>query len=378
MYNAHSEKNKKCSITSKPLFSIIIPVYQCEETLDASIQSVLNQDESNYEIILVDDGSTDRSGEICDRYADAFPLKMKVIHKANEGPFLARMDAIESANGTYLMFLDADDAYIEGTLRRIRQELEDICADMVIFNHVRILPDGTQYRYTPQYENETVFEGPSLKQLYLDAVTGENLNALWQKCVKRSLLPNTEELRWYGKMMMGEDKLLVLEMLKHTKKAVYLADGLYQYHISPSSLSHSLSIKHYQDMSVICQVTLQYAESWGLDNCRFQFCKDKVALSLKCLSSVAGQVHENRKDRSEFNLLAQDIMDDPELWRSFDVCKGETTRKVRTIFWLLRRRWISLVYLCFCVRSCMGKRPSIHSAQRHTALGGSNPCDLNG
>lgn len=345
IYAAHIQTSKNA-----PFFSIVIPVYQCEKTLAKSIESVLQQDEESYEIILVDDGSTDRSGKICDYYANAFPSKIRAIHKKiNEGPLFARLDAVEAADGTYLMFLDADDTYTEGLLRLIKKVIFEFRTDMVIFNHIRVFPDGGICKYPPKYADKTIFEGPGLKQLYADAVIGADLNAVWQKCVRRSLLQNAEDYRKYGNMVMGEDKLISLEMLSNAKKAIYLSDGLYQYKITETGLSHAFSIRHYRDLSIVYRVTLQYGKRWGVADCEQHYYESKVMLGIKCLSSVADQVHKNQKEKSDFTLLIQEIMKDPEFWQAYDKCREYIGIKANVVCWLLRHHKVKSVCICFCI-----------------------------
>ena len=93
----------------KPQVSVIIPVYQVENYLERAVDSVLGQTLENIEIILVDDGSEDLSGQICDMYAEKYPEKVKVIHKENDGLGMARNTGIEAASGEYIAFLDSDD-----------------------------------------------------------------------------------------------------------------------------------------------------------------------------------------------------------------------------------------------------------------------------
>ena len=94
-----------------PMFSIIIPIYNCEQFLDRCIKSILNQTYNDFEIILVNDGSTDDSGKICDKYKKE-NKKIIVIHKENAGVSAARNDGLKKATGKYVTFLDSDD-YIE-------------------------------------------------------------------------------------------------------------------------------------------------------------------------------------------------------------------------------------------------------------------------
>lgn len=101
------------------IFSVVIPVYNVKDYLPKCIDSVLAQDFEDYEVILIDDGSTDgESGEICDRYAAAHPERIRAIHKPNGGVGEARNVGIEAAQGEYLIFLDSDD-YIAPDMFRV-------------------------------------------------------------------------------------------------------------------------------------------------------------------------------------------------------------------------------------------------------------------
>ena len=87
-------------------FSVLIPVYNVEGYLEKCLDSIINQNFDDYEIIIVDDGSTDQSGVLCDTYRKRYPNKITVIHKKNEGLMLARRDAIRMAKGEYFIFVD--------------------------------------------------------------------------------------------------------------------------------------------------------------------------------------------------------------------------------------------------------------------------------
>lgn len=116
----------------KPFFSIVVPVYNVEAYLDECIHSVFAQTFSSYEIILVDDGSTDRSGEICDRYAEQKKRTVHVIHKDNHGLSSARNAALPRTVGEYVLFLDSDDILLdENVLQGLHDRIQD--EDMVIF-----------------------------------------------------------------------------------------------------------------------------------------------------------------------------------------------------------------------------------------------------
>ena len=132
-------------------FSVLVPVYQAERFLDACIQSVLCQTFTDFELILVDDGSKDRSGAICDAYAEK-DARIRAFHKENGGQFSARSFALQHASGEIIVFLDADDALKENALERMEQTFAEYRCDCVFVGLDRV-ENGTVI--SSQVEPET-------------------------------------------------------------------------------------------------------------------------------------------------------------------------------------------------------------------------------
>lgn len=131
-----------CSDTEKnsPLISVIIPIYNTEKYLAQCVDSVLNQTYQNYEIILVDDGSTDKSGKICDAYAEK-DNRITVVHKSNSGQSSARNAALDIAKGKYIYFLDSDDYIGDKLLEKLVKSAEEKNADVVFFEAKSFVDD---------------------------------------------------------------------------------------------------------------------------------------------------------------------------------------------------------------------------------------------
>lgn len=126
-----------------PFFSIVIPVYNVEKYLDQCVQSVLKQEFTDYEVILVDDGSTDSSGSMCDQFAEKH-INIMVIHKVNGGASDARNTGIRAAKGEYVLFLDSDDYIAEGSLSCIARRIEKSKKpDVVFLEATKFFPDGS-------------------------------------------------------------------------------------------------------------------------------------------------------------------------------------------------------------------------------------------
>lgn len=126
--------------------SIVIPAYGVERYLPACLDSALLPGREDYEIIVVDDGSPDRSGEIAEEYAARHPGLIRVLHRENGGLGAARNTGIESARGDWLLFLDSDDTLAPGAVEEMLEELRQPC-DILIFDYLCVGEDGRQLDY---------------------------------------------------------------------------------------------------------------------------------------------------------------------------------------------------------------------------------------
>ena len=133
------------SANNVSLLSVIVPVYKVEQYLEKCVDSILGQTFKNIEIILVDDGSPDNSGVICDEYAKK-DHRIEVIHKSNGGVSNARNVAIEQANGEYLMFIDSDDIVSDDLCKVLFEMLKNNNADISICNATHIFDDRFDFK----------------------------------------------------------------------------------------------------------------------------------------------------------------------------------------------------------------------------------------
>src|SRR4051794_29720494 len=114
------------------LFSIVVPMYNSEKYIGHCIESVLNQNERDFQLIIVNDGSTDTCGDIADKYASK-DSRIKIVHQINAGSFHARINGVDNAQGKYILFLDADDTLKEYALERLKKQIYMDEADIYIF-----------------------------------------------------------------------------------------------------------------------------------------------------------------------------------------------------------------------------------------------------
>lgn len=226
-------------------FSILVPVYNVEKYLEQCVESLLDQTYTGeYEIILVDDGSTDSSGAICDRYAESHPDKIKVIHKENGGHTSARLEAVRNATGEYTLFCDSDD-FVESTLLDTVETAltTNPDTDMVMYSF-SYYEDGIRTpRNISVWNGTESFEGDEKKKLYELLITTPYLNSLWTKAIRSVYLKNDPiDYSILKDKDIAEDAYIVSYFLTVCKKIVNVNEPLYNYRTNRKSISRSYNI----------------------------------------------------------------------------------------------------------------------------------------
>ena len=213
-----------------PKVSIIIPVYNIEKYLPTCLDSILSQTFINFEAILVDDGSTDNSGVICDNYAKK-DQRFKVLHKSNEGVAKARVSGFEISTGDYVTFVDGDDYITTECIEKLVEPINNYQVDLVCCNYYiqyedRIIPS--------KYTAKGVFETTNLKSfisndyLYNDKLGHSGIPIfIWAKLIKREFVAGGllagKGLWW------GEDQIASFQIIMDVNSMYVLNECLYYY-----------------------------------------------------------------------------------------------------------------------------------------------------
>lgn len=251
------------------LFSVCIPVYNTSKYLDECLASVLCQTEKDYEIVLVDDGSTDGSGALCDRYAARYP-HIRVIHKENEGLMMTRRRGFREARGDYFICLDSDDALNDSdALKKIRRMIEEKNADLVIYEYIyaadtSATPDRTISLFS--HESGHVFSGRDKEELYRKLLLGKYLNPIVIKAASRRIVDlDVDYSQWKDRLVrsQAEDLFQSLPILDAAQRVAYLKEPLYFYRWNPASISRNVRPDYYYAYRTVYQRTDEYLEKWG-------------------------------------------------------------------------------------------------------------------
>ncbi len=209
--------------------SIIVPVYNVERYLERCLNSLINQTHKNLEIILIDDGSTDGSGKICDRY-EMENKNVKVFHNSNKGVSNARNFGILKATGQYIGFVDADD-FVDYNM------FERLCNQMLFNNNIDISM-CTYYKYdnvdNKKKEEDVISADNSLKYVISNV---KYKGFVWNKLFKKNIIIDNH-LKFNPKIDMGEDLLFCIEYLSYANQVAVLSDCLYHYEDRCDSISN--------------------------------------------------------------------------------------------------------------------------------------------
>lgn len=247
-------------------FSILVPVYNVETYLRQCLDSLICQQDPSYEIVLIDDGSTDTSGEICDDYQKRYPNLFRIVHKQNEGLLLARRSAIQIAKGEYFIFVDSDDFVEENMLSCFNQIINETSPDMIIYHADRY--DGSNYskfRDTLYAEDRLINEDE--KEAYYRATLLHTIsNGLWGKVVKRDIVDIDYNYKPLSHVSVGEDLLQSLPIITKAKRIFFTNNILYHYRTNPLSVSRVFNYRRYDSMRSVEIELNKWASNWEVSD----------------------------------------------------------------------------------------------------------------
>lgn len=210
-------------------YSFIIPVYNCKSYLPACVESILAAGAEEFEILLVDDGSTDGSGALCDRLAvEHSPVR--VLHKPNGGVSSARNAGIAAARGDYVLFLDADDSLDGASLKEILSDPRCQSVDMTIFGiRFDYYRQGRCYRRDPIfYSHDGILDRAAWAASFAALFDANSLSPVWNKIFRRDILTeNSLTLR--EDMFLYEDLEFTLRYLLHCGRVWNVPRPVYRY-----------------------------------------------------------------------------------------------------------------------------------------------------
>lgn len=285
------------------LFSIIIPVYNAENSLDRCICSILEQSWQDWEVILINDGSTDNSGKIIDRFAD-IDDRIHSVHKQNSGQLLARRSGIEIAKGEYLLFLDSDDFWHPECLSVLEKTIKCVAPDVIMFSAQRVGEARGSQEVICKIAEEQLWL--TKEHFYSVLISGFDYNSMCLKAWKKSLFEgdNTDYSAFFG-ITWGEDRVQLLYPITKAQNIIYIPETLYYYVDNQSSVSRTIKTDRIPMMlsnDAFAQI-YSYMKVWDMDNaeCRedlaVQYLRNFLSVYYKLRRFCTGKVENKARKR---------------------------------------------------------------------------------
>ena len=254
-----------------PAISVIVPVYQAEKLLPQCVESVLAQTFSDWELLLVDDGSRDGSPALCDHYAAKDP-RIRAFHKLNGGVSSARNLGLEQAAGQSVAFLDADDALEPAALETLWYLRDKAGADSAGCAHYNVTPDGGQRKELLLPAG--IYEPAGIREKILWPLTGERLQPpvfngfVWRFLFDAAILRDNA-ITYEGAYL--EDELFLMEYFANARRLAVTEQPLYRYLENPASATHRYMPDYPQVFARFLERKAAVVEKYGLSAARPQW-----------------------------------------------------------------------------------------------------------
>lgn len=323
------------------MFSILVPVYNVIKYLDECLQSLMNQSYEDFEIILVDDGSTDGSGAACDMWQSRYPERIRVIHKPNQGVMLARATAFREATGRYFVFVDSDDVLRADALQVLYGYIREHDPDMVIFDASRARDFSVPLKDFPFADGQCVNLRDS-ELLRNTLFGGFELSSLCVKCVRKEIVPIDLNYAQWAHVRAGEDYIISLFMLERAEKIVFSKEILYYYRTNLQSITNTYNKGLLRSFQTTLQVQREGAQRLAPDG-SLETMVDRNALW--CYYDVIAGICLSGIALPEKKQCIMEVISDPDFERVYGHIASLQESKMRVIVWLAKHRLFVPLYL---------------------------------
>ena len=304
----------------EPLISVVVPVYNVSKFLRKNFDTLKNQTYKNIEIIFVDDGSTDNSGELCESYKNE-DNRVKVIHKKNEGLGFARNTGIQNASGQYIMFIDSDDfvhiEMVEKLLKNLKFTNSDtsFCGYFEYYNDDNIIPKPALFDQKT-FENKEVIYNVLLNMVASQLHEKKDsllVMSVWHAIYSMDIIRKYNILFPSEREYISEDIIFDIEYLKNAKKVCYISEPLYFYRCNNAqSLTHKYSLDEFKKHKKVVKKIREEMSSF-LKEEEYIYRADRYLLGRlrTCIQKAISYKKANNKFK--LNKHIKDLINDTEI-----------------------------------------------------------------
>lgn len=328
------------------LFSVLIPIYNVEKYLLKCLESIKQQEFKDYEVILVDDGSKDNSGKMCDEYCKE-NTRFRVIHKENRGLISARRVAIQNAKGEYCIFCDSDDFFEDNAFQQLYYVIKNNKPDMIIYN---------AYKY--EHENkeiffENVFETgfiDSKEKIYDKLLLEYTINSLCLKAVRKSVIDTEADYTNFYACNFGEDLLQTIPLIKKSERIYYLDKCLYNYRVT-GGMMHTYNKRYYWSYRTVNEHVLKEIQKEGINDLN---CKLACNLLIAAYGAATQLKYCKKIDNNELEKMREDdlfkkkysLVRNSRYWHFF-------SRKEKLVLRLIYNRRYRSLYILLKIKNSL-------------------------
>ncbi|WJE20181.1 glycosyltransferase family 2 protein [Bacillus cereus] len=241
-------------------FSIIIPTYNVDEYIEECITSILKQTFDDFEIVIVDDCSSDNTVEVINRLSDS---RLKLLkNEVNKGPSYSRNKAIKHSNGKYIMIVDSDDLILEDRLEIMNTYIKEEDPD-ILFDNFYYFIDGEEYYYANGYEQKGILKN-SLQSIDVKQFIEYDLGIFKGVMKKEFIIKNG--ILYNENCRLAEDFLFYLEYFANEGKVLFIPEALYLYRQRKNSLITTLNKEYYVELIKVTEYAIREVEKQTIDS----------------------------------------------------------------------------------------------------------------
>lgn len=331
-------------------FSVIIPLYNCEKFIIPCINSLLEQDYPDFEIVVVNDGSTDQSKEKVLSLSDE---RIHLISQKNQGLFHARIAGLKAASYEYCLFLDADDLLQKNTLGTLARFFQT-GVECIIYKTQQFFGESPKQCEEDKgtFPDQTEFNNEKTDFLLEMLITTGKVNSIVCKAFMKNLI-DVEKLSRYPRINIGEDALFSLDLLSKSHRSVYLDRPFYYYRQHENSMSHKMTEQYFQDNIFRFQKYFEEIDNRFSGNSSLYFKVDHLVIHM--VLSLALNWRYKEASYSDYKriltIVNQDTLFQTVLNRSFE--KQNVTVKI--ILFFLKKKLYFCLFILKKIIACFEK-----------------------
>lgn len=327
-------------------FSVLVPVYNVEKYLTKCLVSLKEQTFKDFEVILVDDGSKDNSGKICDKFCEE-NKNMKVIHKKNEGLISARRTALELSSGDYCVFCDSDDFLEKNALEELHNVISSKNPDLIIYNAYLYQNEKKETFFKDVFEEGIIKDK---QEIYVKLLTEYAINSLCIKAVKRSVVDVYKDYSRYYGYNYGEDLLQTIPLIISSPNIYYLNKELYNYRVC-SGMMRKYNDRYFWSYKLVNESVGQQLASLDIPHLEEMLAYHLMVAAYGATTQIQysddvvfTDLHEIKCDKlfvEYFNILIRS-----DFWHKLSI-------KERIILRLLDKGWFYVIYFALKIKTTL-------------------------